>query len=62
MSQVAIAQPGSAGQSIVNPDGTTNRIWLSSYVKGVPSDIDVNKYQSLNQYYDEAIAKYRERP
>ena len=62
MSQVAIAQPGSAGQSIVNPDGTTNRIWLSSYVKGVPSDIDINKYQSLNQYYDEAIAKYRERP
>ncbi|TAK76714.1 MAG: long-chain fatty acid--CoA ligase [Aquabacterium sp.] len=62
MSQVAIAQPGSAGQSIVNPDGTTNRIWLSSYVKGVPSDIDVNKYQSLNQYFDEAIAKYRERP
>ncbi len=45
MSQSAAAlQPG---MSIVNPDGSTNRIWLSSYVKGVVHEIDVNKYQSL---------------
>ncbi|MFW9615519.1 AMP-binding protein [Aquabacterium sp.] len=50
------------GQSIVNPDGSTNRIWLSSYVAGVAHDIDVNKYRSLGQYFDECIAKYRERP
>ena len=50
------------GQSIVNPDGSTNRIWLSSYVKGVPHDIDVNKYQSLGQYFDECVNKYRNRP
>ena len=45
------------GQSIVNPDGSTNRIWLSSYVAGVAHDIDVNKYRSLGQYFDECIAK-----
>ena len=47
--------------SIVNPDGTTNRIWLSSYVQGVPADIDLNKYKSMNQYFDECINKFRER-
>jgi len=51
-----------SGQSIVNPDGSTKRIWLSSYVKGVAHDIDVNRYQSLTQYFDECVAKYRERP
>ncbi len=60
MSQTAAAaQPG---QSIVNPDGSTHRIWLSSYVKGVAHDIDVNKYQSLTQYFDECVAKFRDRP
>ena len=49
-------------QSIVNPDGSTNRIWLSSYVEGVPHDIDVNKYTSLSQYFDECINKFRTRP
>ena len=49
-------------QSIVNPDGTTNRIWLSSYVKGVPADIDLNKYKSLGQYFDECVDKFRNRP
>ncbi|MFN3616760.1 MAG: AMP-binding protein [Aquabacterium sp.] len=59
MSQTAAVQPG---MSIVNPDGTTNRIWLSSYVKGVPHDIDANKYRSLGQYFDECINKFRHRP
>ena len=49
-------------QSIVNPDGTTNRIWLSSYVKGVPADIDLNKYKSLSHYFDECVNKFRARP
>ncbi|WP_290901921.1 AMP-binding protein [Aquabacterium sp.] len=60
MSQTAAA--AQLGQSIVNPDGSTNRIWLSSYVKGVAHDIDVNKYQSLTQYFDECVAKFRDRP
>lgn len=59
MTPSAVAQPG---QSIVNPDGTTDRIWLFSYVKGVPHDIDVNKYQTLTQYFDECVSKFRQRP
>ncbi len=58
----AAAASASPAQSIVNPDGSTNRIWLSSYVKGVPHDIDPNKYSSLGQYFDECINKYRNRP
>ncbi len=56
------AAAAAPGQSIVNPDGSTNRIWLSSYVKGVPHDIDVNKYQSLGHYFQECIDKFRNRP
>ncbi len=62
MTQSAAAASASPAQSIVNPDGSTNRIWLSSYVKGVPHDIDPNKYSSLGQYFDECINKYRNRP
>jgi long-chain acyl-CoA synthetase len=58
-SAAAAAQPA---QSIVNADGSTNRIWLSQYVKGVAHDIDLNKYQSLNDYFDECVNKFRERP
>jgi long-chain acyl-CoA synthetase len=58
-SSAAFAAPSS---SIVNPDGTTNRVWLSSYVKGVPADIDTNKYASLTAYFDECIGKYRQKP
>ncbi|MFY9480010.1 MAG: AMP-binding protein [Aquabacterium sp.] len=61
MSQAAAAVEPTP-QSIVNPDGTTNRIWLSSYVKGVVHDIDLDKYQSLNDYFDECIDKFRDRP
>ncbi|HIV72196.1 MAG TPA: AMP-binding protein [Candidatus Aquabacterium excrementipullorum] len=62
MSQAAAAAVEPTPQSIVNPDGTTNRIWLSSYVKGVVHDIDLDKYRSLNDYFDECINKYRDRP
>lgn len=48
--------------SIVNPDGSTNRIWLSSYIEGAPHDIDTNRYASLPAYFDECIDRYRERP
>jgi long-chain acyl-CoA synthetase len=61
MSQAAAAVEPTP-QSIVNPDGITNRIWLSSYVKGVVHDIDLDKYQSLNDYFDECINKFRDRP
>ncbi|NBD20060.1 AMP-binding protein [Aquabacterium fontiphilum] len=61
MTQTATAH-ANPRPSIVNPDGTTNRIWLSSYVEGVVHDIDVNKYRSLTQYFDECMAKFRDRP
>ncbi|MEP7083997.1 MAG: AMP-binding protein, partial [Betaproteobacteria bacterium] len=34
------------------------KIWLKSYPKGVPADIDINEYQSLAQLFDEAAAKF----
>ena len=61
MSQAAAAAPQPT-PSTINADGSTNRLWLSSYVEGVPADIDLKKYQSLNQYFDECITKFRDRP
>ncbi len=37
------------------------RIWLKSYVPGVPADIDLSAYQSINHYFDDCIEKYRNR-
>ncbi|AWI53606.1 long-chain fatty acid--CoA ligase [Aquabacterium olei] len=62
MSTIAASTASQPGRSIVNPDGSTNRIWLSSYVEGVPADINADKYQSLSQYFDECINKFRNRP
>lgn len=62
MSTIAASTASQPGRSIVNPDGSTNRIWLSSYVAGVPADINADKYQSLSQYFDECINKFRNRP
>jgi long-chain acyl-CoA synthetase len=38
-----------------------DRIWLKSYPKGVPADINVAEYASLAALFDSSIAKYRER-
>ena len=63
MSQVAQADQsaGSARSSLVNADGTTNRIWLQSYEPGVGADVDLSIYESINQYFDECINKFRTR-
>ena len=37
------------------------RIWLKSYPKGVPADINVGEYASLAALFDSSVAKYRER-
>lgn len=37
------------------------RVWLDAYPPGVPADIDVTRYTSLVQAFDEWIGKYRER-
>ena len=38
------------------------KIWLKSYPKGVPAEIDVNAYRSIPHLIDANIVKYRERP
>src|SRR5262245_61193148 len=38
------------------------RIWLKSYPKGVPADIDPNEYPSLVALFEAGIRKYAERP
>jgi len=38
------------------------KIWLKSYPKGVPAEIDVNAYRSIPHLFDENIGKYRDRP
>ncbi len=52
-----------AAQRSVSPTvlDESERIWLKSYVEGVPADIDLHAYRSINQYFDECIEKYRER-
>jgi long-chain acyl-CoA synthetase len=35
-----------------------DRIWLKSYPKGVPADIDVNTYASVRDLFDQVIAQY----
>ncbi|HUN68712.1 MAG TPA: AMP-binding protein, partial [Burkholderiales bacterium] len=38
------------------------KIWLKSYPKGVPAEIDVSAYRSIPQLIDENMGKYRARP
>jgi long-chain acyl-CoA synthetase len=40
---------------------TTDRVWLSSYPEGVPSDIDFSQYSSLVGLMEESFARYAER-
>ena len=38
------------------------RVWLKSYPKGVPAEIDVNRYTSIRDVVEEAVAHYGPRP
>ena len=38
------------------------KIWLKSYPKGVPAEIDVNAYRSIPHLFEANIDKYRNRP
>ena len=38
------------------------KIWLKSYPKGVPAEIDVNEYASVRDVFEESVAKYATRP
>ena len=38
------------------------KIWLKSYPKGVPAEIDVNTYASLRDVFDSVVAEFGPRP
>jgi len=38
------------------------RIWLKSYPRGVPADIDPNQYRSLVELFDTSIRQFADRP
>jgi long-chain acyl-CoA synthetase len=40
---------------------TPDRVWLSSYPEGVPSDIEPGQYSSLVGLMEESFARYAER-
>ncbi len=35
-----------------------DRIWLNSYEQGINADIDVNRYRSISQVFNESVEKY----
>ncbi|KFB68181.1 long-chain-fatty-acid--CoA ligase FadD [Candidatus Accumulibacter vicinus] len=37
------------------------RIWLKSYQKGVPAEIELNEFQSLGELFEKSVAQYRNR-
>jgi long-chain acyl-CoA synthetase len=57
---VATPAPVSADAS-THPAPNTDNIWYASYPPAVPHDIDVTRYESLVQFFDECIAQFRER-
>ncbi len=38
------------------------RIWLKSYPRGVPAEIDYRQFKSVGELFDASVAKYRDRP
>jgi len=39
-----------------------DKIWLKSYPKDIPAEIDVNEYDSVRELFEESVAKYAARP
>jgi len=37
------------------------KIWLSSYQKGVPAEIDLSEFRSLGELFEKSVAQYRDR-
>jgi long-chain acyl-CoA synthetase len=38
------------------------KVWLKSYPKGVPSEIDASRYKSVSEVFDESVRKFADRP
>jgi long-chain acyl-CoA synthetase len=43
-------------------EDAVEKIWLKSYPKGIPAEIDVNEYASVRELFEESVAKYAARP
>ena len=39
-----------------------DKIWLRSYPKSVPAEVDVNEYASVREVFEESCKKYAARP
>lgn len=39
-----------------------NKVWLKNYPEGIPSEIDVNQYQSIVEIFEESCQKYKNNP
>jgi long-chain acyl-CoA synthetase len=44
------------------PDPSVDRIWLASYPRGVPAEIDPDEFRSLGHVIEHAIATWPDRP
>ena len=38
-----------------------DKIWLQSYQQGVPTEVDINEFESLGQMFEMSVARYRDR-
>ncbi len=41
---------------------TDSKPWLSSYPEGIPAEIDLTEFSSVNDVFDEAVRNYADRP
>ncbi|MFT5398860.1 MAG: long-chain acyl-CoA synthetase [Planctomycetota bacterium] len=39
-----------------------DKVWLKSYPPGMPEEIDIDAYKSVNQVFEQAISEYGEKP
>ena len=42
-------------------EALVEKLWLKSYPKGVPNEIDVNAYTSVREVFEESCAKFASR-
>jgi long-chain acyl-CoA synthetase len=49
-------------QTRVKWRNVVEKIWLKSYPKGIPAEIDVNEYASVREIFEESVGKYGTRP
>jgi long-chain acyl-CoA synthetase len=53
--------PSGAGATVPPPAPNTDGIWYASYSAGVPHEIDVTRYASVVQFFDECTQQFADR-